>query len=201
MLQISVTGSAEHLFIIIHQLKAHIRTRKRQPCQKLADITSFSAHGFQEFTACRHVKEQILHNYGSTRTAAACRNLRVFTAVDMHGGGKFLALRTGKQRKVGNRGDTGQGFTAKAQGIQAQQILSLRQLACGMAQHSHFGISFTHAAAIISYSDIFRTAGKNRYFNFIRTGIQCVLNQFLYYGRRLFYNLAGSNLVGGIRIQ
>lgn len=100
MLQISVTGSAEHLFIIINQLKAHIRTRERQPCQKLADITALGAHGFQEFTACRHVKEQILYNYGSTCTAATCRNLRVFPAVDMHGGGKFLALRTGEQRKV-----------------------------------------------------------------------------------------------------
>ena len=120
MLQISITGSTEHLFIIVHQLKTHIRTRERQPCQKLADITSFSAHGFQEFTTCRHVKEQILHNYGSTRTAAACRNLRVFTAVDMHRGSEFLALRTGKQRKVRNRSDTGQGFTAKAQGVQAQ---------------------------------------------------------------------------------
>ena len=95
MLQITVTGSAEHLFIIIHQLKAHIRTRKRQPCQKLADITSLCAYGFQKFTACRYVKEQILHNYGSTRTAAACRNLRVFAAVDMYGGSEFLALRTG----------------------------------------------------------------------------------------------------------
>ena len=120
MLQISVTGSAEHLFIIVHQLKAHIRTRERQPCQKLADITSFSAHGFQEFAACRHVKEQILYNNSSTRTAAACRNLRVFAAVDMHRSSEFLTLRTGKQRKVRNRGNTGQGFTAKAQGIQAQ---------------------------------------------------------------------------------
>lgn len=114
MLQISITGSAEHLFIIVHQLKAHIRTRERQPCQKLADITSFSAHGFQEFAACRHVKEQILYNNSSTRTAAACCNLRIFTAVDVYRGSEFLALRTGKQRKVRNRGDTGQGFTAKS---------------------------------------------------------------------------------------
>ena len=120
MLQVIVTGSAEHLFIIVYQLKTHIRTRERQPCQKLADITALGAHGFQEFTACRHVEEQILYNNGSTRTAAACRNLRIFTAVDMHRGSEFLTLRTGKQRKVRNRGDTGQGFTAKAQGIQAQ---------------------------------------------------------------------------------
>ena len=94
MLQITIAGSAEHLFIIIYQLKAHIWTRKRQPCQKLADITALGAYGFQKLAACRHIEEQVLHNYGSTRTAATCRNLRIFTAVDMHRGSEFFALRT-----------------------------------------------------------------------------------------------------------
>ena len=201
ILQVSQPRGHHNLFLVAGKPEPHVRPGQCDTGQQLRNVPAFRGYGLQKFTAGRHIVKKIPHNDGSAGSTARLDALFVLASIYLNGCGKVRFKGTGQHLKPGHGGNAGQGLAPEPQGAETPQVINRPYLAGSVALQGHPGVLFRHAAAVIRYPDIFRTAFKNRYINTVRSCIQSILHQFLHYRSRFFHNLSGSNLVGRIGVQ
>src|SRR5579859_121969 len=160
-----------------------------------SDVAQFGGFGFQEFAARGDAVEQIGDADGGSQ-----RKTRWFYA-DQLAAGEFYAGALGVffgarlQEQAGDSGDGGQGFAAKAERGDGEQVFGGAQLAGGVALEGQQRVVVSHAVAVVEDANHALAAGFDFHANRFRGGIERVFEQLLDYGGGPLNNFARGNAV------
>ena len=178
------------------QEELFVGIRKRIVGHKRSDVAELGCVGFQELAPRGHAIEKIGHADGCSRGQAGGLHADKFSA------GKFDArafgffFRAGLEEKSRNGRDRRQGFAAKPERGDGEQIVHGAELARGVALESQERIVVAHAVALVYHADHALAAGFNFDAHAFRAGIERVFEQLLDDGGGPLDNLARGDFVG-----
>ena len=174
------------------QLEMHLRMRQRIVGYERCDVRQFGRFRSQKLLARWRIEEEIANRDRSSKRQARFFDADYFAAVDFEdGAGRFL-FGACFQTQPGNW----QRLAAKSQRRDVQQVAGVFDFRGGVALEGEHGIVAHHAAAVVGNLDQLLPARLDLNANTRGTGVQRVLQQFLYDRRRTLDHLAGSDLVG-----
>ena len=166
-----------------------------QPSHHVAHVAGFGTFGFEELAPCRGVVEQVRDlDRRADRVGGGPEGL---LGTARHGQGHASAR--GCRRCDGQPGDgcgAGQGLAAKAERLDAIEILGSRDLAGGEAADGEPQVVGRDARAIVLHDDALDAAVLDHCPDGTRARVEAVLDQFLDDGSRPFDDFAGGDLVG-----
>ena len=111
-------------------------------------------------------------------------------------GGVFGGVRL--QAQAADGGDGGQGFAAKTQGSDGQQVVGVANLRGGVTLEGEHGVVAHHAASVVDHLDQLAAARLDVDANATGPGIERVLQQLFRDRCGALDDLAGGDLVGYI---
>ena len=102
------------------------------------------------------------------------------------------------QRHVRNRRNTGQGLTAKTQGVNAEQVAHGRDFASRMTLERRWHIFSLDTSPVVCHFHQLQAGVLDVNVNLRGPGVNTVFNQFLNDRRRPLDDLPGGNLVAQV---
>ena len=155
---------------------------------------------FQKFHAGRRVVKQIVHRDRGAHRACAHFQPLLTAALNAVHTGKFVLLGACQHLHTGHTGNAGQCLAAKAQCVNAIQILFALYLAGGMPHKGVGNILSLNAAAVIRDLDLLNTAAHDRERDLISSRIDRVFQQLFCRAGRALYYLPRRDQLGGVFI-
>ena len=184
------------LHIIFYERELCVGVYQRDALYFGENITAFGFVRFQEFTARRHVEENILH--GDSRSHSTGYGLLTFHfgAGNFQQCSHFVFGAAGFKFHVGDGRHGSQRFAAKTAGVQCEKIIGCFNLGCGVALKCHSGIGGAHSLAVVDYLN---ECSSRIFYNdadMFGSGVERILHQLFHYRCRPLNDLAGGNLIG-----
>ena len=199
--QISVAGSLVKQFTFTDERHAHLRVRQGNSADRLAHEGTFAGILLQKFHPGGCIVKKIPYRDGGTNGPCPRLHTKLLTALDAVAACKFVRLGAGKHLHPGHTGNGGKCLAAEAQGVDAFQILLGLNLTGGMANKGSGNVLRLDAAAVVRHLDQRNAAPFNGDRNLRGSGINGILQQFLYYGSRPLHHLTGGDQLCGMLVQ
>ena len=157
---------------------------------------SFRAVLFHKFHAGRGVEKQVVDGNCGTLRATAFLHSAGSAALQRHARTPRRAAAAGGDLNAAHCGDSGQGFTAKAQGTDTGKILFGAQFGGGVAQKGGGQFFRSDAAAVVADPNETHAAAAQFYAHCAGSRVNSVFQQFLDHAGGPFHDFAGCDHVG-----
>ena len=179
----------------------HCRKSQRKFTDEVVDQRTLVAVRANEFFSCRHIVVEIPHlNAG---TLAWRRHRKGGVAVGVRGEHmrRFCFRLTAGDAQTADHCDRRQRLAAKAEGVQAIDVVEIADLARRVTLYSQRQVVLVESVAIVDHLDQIHAATVDLNGDVRGVRIQRIFYQLLHRRQRPFDDLAGSDLVSDTRIQ
>src|SRR5579884_1526538 len=122
-------------------------------------VGEFRLFRSEEFFSGRHIEEEIADGDRGAGAAGDVVATQHFSAGDFDARAGLFLGRAGFEKQPGNRSDGRQGFAAKAQSRDGEQVLYIMQFGGRVALEGKEGVVAKHAATIVRDADESAAAG------------------------------------------
>jgi hypothetical protein len=184
-----------HRLAVVAEPELHRAAGQRQRLQQVVDVREFGALDTQEFSARRHVVEQIAHFHaGARRMLRRTRGLQL-AAIHFDAKCSVLPAHARGQREARDRRHRGQRLAAKTHAGDVFQIVEAANLAGRMRGHRQRQFVGTDTATIVAHPDQPAAALFDIHFNARGARIEAVLDQLLDHRGRTLDDFASGDLV------
>ena len=191
-------GIVRHRMAVVRQPEVDVRKRQRLPLHHLADMPELRGGALEKLLTGGGVVEQVRH---FDRGAGSRRRLPLLVqraALEPDLRAHRGAGRDRDEPHLGHRRDAGQGFAAKAHGLDGEEVGLGADLARGMALERERRLLRRHALPVVRHPDGAPPGLLNVHRHASGPGVDGVLHQFLHHGGGPLDDFAGGDLVDDV---
>ena len=178
------------------QLEVLVRVGQRVMSNQGGYVSQLRVFRLEEFSPRRGIKEQVAHRERGARGRARLFAQQQLAPGNFHPCARGFFPGAGDQLYPGNGRDRGQGFSAKAQGGNREQIVARAQLGGSVPFERQQRIIAHHAAAIIGNAYELASSALHADHDAGGAGVEGILQQLFDHRRRPVNYFAGRDLIG-----
>ena len=194
----AIAERREELAAVLQVAEGDLRVGQCFFLQDILDPGSFGLRTFQELAASRDIFKEVPDDEGRAVGCADLGEILLDAAFDLvmysHEGARGLR----DQLDAGDTRDGGEGLTAEAEGLDAEEVAGVADLRGGMADEGVAHVLLGDAAAVVRHANHgdAAVADLDRYRG--AAGIDGVLEELLHDTERPLDHLARRNLIDGL---
>jgi hypothetical protein len=168
--------------------------------QVMVDMSAFGFLGLEELAAGGEVEEEVADFDCGSRGVGGGADLNDAATIDqdLAGVGRLGVAFAGGEGQAADAGDAGEGFTAKAHGVDGLEVFGAVDLAGGVALEAKQGVVAAHADPVVGDADETAPAGLDLDGDAGGVGVESVFDELFDNAGRALDDFAGGDLVGDL---